>query len=40
LLVALKLDYIDGSYLKVLDEPQKVDVLSLNDWTLEGFKGK
>ncbi len=31
---------MDGSYLKVLDKLQKVDLLLLDDWGLEGFKGK
>ena len=32
--------HVDGSYLKVLDKLQKVDLLLLDDWDLEGFKGK
>jgi DNA replication protein DnaC len=40
LLETLKLGHIDGSYLKVLGKLQKVDLLLLNDWCLEGFKGK
>ena len=32
--------HVDGSYLKVLDKLQKVDLLLLDDWGLEGFKGK
>ena len=31
---------MDGCYLKVLDKLQKVDLLLLDDWGLEGFKGK
>ena len=40
LLESLKLGHVDGSYLKVLDKLQKVDLLLLDDWGLEGFKGK
>jgi DNA replication protein DnaC len=40
LLETLKLGHVDGSYLKVLDKFQKVDLLLLDDWGLEGFKGK
>ena len=40
LLEPLKLGHVDGSYLKVLDKLQKVDLLLLDDWRLEGFKGK
>ena len=40
LLETLKLGHVDGSYLKVLDKLQKVDLLLLDDWDLEGFKGK
>ena len=40
LLEALKLGHIDGSYLKVLSKLQKVDLLILDDWGLEGFRGK
>lgn len=40
LLEALKLGHNDGSYLKQLSQLQKVDLLILDDWGLEGFKGK
>lgn len=40
LLEALKLGHVDGSYLKILSKLQKVDLLILDDWGLEGFKGK
>ena len=40
MLETLKLGHVDGSYLKVLDKLQKVDLLLLDDWGLEGFKGK
>lgn len=40
MLEALKLGHVDGSYLKVLSKLQKVDLLILGDWGLEGFKGK
>ena len=40
LLESLKLGHVDGCYLKVLDKLQKVDLLLLDDWGLEGFKGK
>jgi len=40
LLESLKLGQVDGSYLKVLDKLQKVDLLLLDDRGLEGFKGK
>ena len=38
LLESLKLGHVDGSYLKVLDKLQKVDLLLLDDWGLEGLK--
>ena len=40
LLEALKLGHVDGSYLKQLTQLQKLDLLILDDWGLEGFKGK
>ena len=40
LLEALKLGHIDGAYLKVLSKLKKVDLLILDDWGLEGFRGK
>ena len=40
LLEALKLAHVDGSYLKQLTQLQKLDLLILDDWGLEGFKGK
>jgi DNA replication protein DnaC len=40
LLEALKLGHVDGTYLKLLQRLQKTDMLILDDWGLEGFKGK
>lgn len=40
LLESLKLGHADGTYLKLLSHLQKVDMLILDDWGLEGFKGK
>jgi DNA replication protein DnaC len=40
LLESLKLGHADGSYLKLLQRLQKIDMLILDDWGLEGFKGK
>ena len=40
LLETLKLGHVDGSYLKILSKLQKVDLLILDDWGLEGFQGK
>jgi len=40
LLESLKMGHADGSYLKQLVQIQKVDMLILDDWGLEGFKGK
>ena len=40
LLESLKMGHADGSYLKQLVQLQKVDMLILDDWGLEGFKGK
>ena len=40
LLETLKLAHVDGSYLKILSKLQKVDLLILDDWGLEGFQGK
>ncbi|WP_233081949.1 IS21-like element helper ATPase IstB [Rheinheimera soli] len=40
LMEALKLGHADGSYLKQLSQLQKLDLLILDDWGLEGFKGK
>jgi len=40
LLETLKLGHVDGSYLKVLSKLQKVDLLILDNWGLEGFQGR